>query len=625
MGWFKRDNNSAKVNVDALFLGPKSENQGFFTNTLNFLMEEHIQWRRDFHPDDKPAVSLEEQDEQLYKDTLRRTKETLLELSGKLKTTSMPWFSPRYLGHMNSDTLMAANLAYMATILYNPNNCAFEASPATTGLEIQAGKQLCTMLGFDANKGWGHITSGGHVANYEAFWVARNLKSFPMAVKAVLPNLVKGLDDWQLLNLPVSKVLDLVDKVKAANKFDEVRALSARGVGMSKENLGVLLVPQSRHYSWAKAADILGIGTDNLINVQVKDNYRMDVNVLKATIDKFIATKTPILGVVAVVGTTEEGAVDEVHEIAKLRDEYEKQGISFYFHIDGAYGGYARAIFLDENDKFMDMHKMKHRWHEEGIIHKDIDWPPIDVYEAYKAFSEADSITVDPHKMGYVPYAAGAVVMKDRRILDLISYFAAYVFEKGNDPMLLGSYILEGSKAGATAAAVWASHEVIPLNITGYGRIIGRSITGAQRFYMSLKAEPAFEVNGKKYIVHPLTKPDFNIVDFAFNAVGNTDLAKMDDLNEKLYELSSYNSGPVYANDWITSKTSLATDAYGDAPASFVAVLGIPKEQWDKQKSVYVLRSCVLSPWLIKNTTYNEYWGTFLKIMQEKIGKIVKG
>ncbi|MBU0672848.1 MAG: tyrosine decarboxylase, partial [Candidatus Margulisbacteria bacterium] len=432
-----------------------------------------------------------------------------------------------------------------------------------------------------------------------------------------------GMDEWQLLNMPVKKALDLIDKVKAGKKFDEVRAKTVRGVGAEGGKLGKLLVPQSRHYSWAKAADILGIGNENLISIQVKDNFRMDLKVLKDTIDGFIAKKIPVLGVVSVVGTTEEGAVDEVHEVAKLRAEYEKKGIAFYYHIDGAYGGYCRAIFLDENDKFMDHHKMKEKLHQEGILHKDINWPTKEVYEAYKAFPEADSISIDPHKMGYVPYAAGAVVMKDRRILDLISYFAAYVFEKGGDPMLLGSYILEGSKAGATAAAVWAAHNVIPLNITGYGRIIGRSIEGAQRFYWSLKASQPFEVNGKKYEVHPLTKPDFNIVDFAFNAVGNTDLAKMDDLNEKLYELSSYNAGPVYANDWITSKTSLDTDAYGDAPASFVKVLGIPKEQWDKQKSVYVLRSCVLSPWLIKNTTYEEYWGTFLKIMKEKIGKIM--
>jgi hypothetical protein len=46
-----------KVNVQALFLGPKSENQKYFKEMLNFMMDEHIHWRRNFHPDD-PAGSL---------------------------------------------------------------------------------------------------------------------------------------------------------------------------------------------------------------------------------------------------------------------------------------------------------------------------------------------------------------------------------------------------------------------------------------------------------------------------------------------------------------------------------------------------------------------------------------
>ena len=51
--------------------------------------------------------------------------------------------------------------------------------------------------------------------------------------------------------------------------------------------------------------------------------------------------------------------------------------------------------------------------------------------------------------MGYVPYSAGGIVIKDIRMRDVISYFATYVFEKGADiPALLGAYILEGSKAG---------------------------------------------------------------------------------------------------------------------------------------------------------------------------------
>ena len=39
--------------VQALFLGPKSENRDYFLKTLDFLIREHLFWRRDFHPEDK--------------------------------------------------------------------------------------------------------------------------------------------------------------------------------------------------------------------------------------------------------------------------------------------------------------------------------------------------------------------------------------------------------------------------------------------------------------------------------------------------------------------------------------------------------------------------------------------
>jgi len=97
----------------------------------------------------------------------------------------------------------------------------------------------------------------------------------------------------------------------------------------------------------------------------------------------------------------------------------------------------------------------------------------------------------------------------------------------------------------------------------------------------------------------------------------------MDELNQKVYEQCSYNSGPVFYDDWITSKTDLSYDDYGDAPKTFVAELGIPAEEWDNVRSVYVLRSCVLTPFLTHNTTYDEYWGNFMKTMQKILGVIV--
>ncbi|HEX21272.1 MAG TPA: hypothetical protein ENH19_01300 [Actinobacteria bacterium] len=394
---------------------------------------------------------------------------------------------------------------------------------------------------------------------------------------------------------------------------------------MLNERLGKVLVPQSKHYSWTKAVDVLGIGNDNMLSIQVDENFRMDINHLKNTIDGLISKKIPILAVMAVVGTTEEGAVDELQEIVELRREYEKHGVSFYLHVDAAYGGYARTVFLNDKNEFMGWDNLKETLHDLDILHQETDWPAKEVYEAFKAMPEADSITIDPHKMGYVPYAAGAVVFKDKRVLDLVSYFAAYIEEKGaSDPELLGSYILEGSKAGAAAAAVWAAHLVVPLNVTGYGAIIGRGIEGANRFYNSLITEKNFDAGGRRFKVEPLTKPDFNIVDFSFNEIGNSSLKMMNEFNRKIYDLCSFHAGPVYADDWITSKTDLSIKNYGDAPQEFTSRLGITEREWEQVHDVYVLRSCVLTPFLVKHTTYEAYWRNFMKTMRKKIARIVE-
>ncbi|MGC3056902.1 tyrosine decarboxylase, partial [Enterococcus faecalis] len=76
-----------------------------------------------------------------------------------------------------------------------------------------------------------------------------------------------------------------------------------------------------------------------------------------------------------------------------------------------------------------------------------------------------------------------------------------------------GAYLLEGSKAGATAATVWAAHHVLPFNGAGYGKLIGASIEGSHHFYIYLN-DLTFKVGDKEIEVHTLTHPDFNMVDY---------------------------------------------------------------------------------------------------------------
>ena len=83
------------------------------------------------------------------------------------------------------------------------------------------GRDLAGLFGF--GQGWGHIAADGSLANLEGLWYARNIKSLPLAMKEVKPELVEGLSDWQLLNMPVSRIMDLFSRCGDEEK-DAVKA-----------------------------------------------------------------------------------------------------------------------------------------------------------------------------------------------------------------------------------------------------------------------------------------------------------------------------------------------------------------------------------------------------------------
>lgn len=612
-----------EINLKALFLGSKGENVNLFKEVLNKIVDEHVGWRQNYQPQDLPVISPFDKSSQSYQDTANHMRSIFDQLSSKLRSESLPWHTAgRFWGHMNSETLMPAIIAYTAAMLWNGNNVAYESSPGTSQMEEEVGHELCKMMSYREGHSWGHICADGSIANLEGLWYARNIKSLPLAIKEVAPEHVEGKSEWELLNMSTQEIMDIMDKVQ--DQLDDIKAKSARS-GRYLDKLGKWLIPQTKHYSWLKAADIIGIGLDAVEAIDVDSSYHMDIEKLETRIRELAAENTPILGVVGVVGSTEEGQIDHIHKMVALREKLAKEGIYFYIHVDAAYGGYARSIFLDENDQFIEFNKINEVFKKHNIFTdmslKD-EWLTEDVYEAFKAMSKVESITIDPHKMGYIPYSAGAIVIQDIRMRDAISYFATYVFEKGADiPALLGAYILEGSKAGATAAAVWTAHKVLPLNVTGFGKLMGASIEGAYRFYNFLK-ERTFNVNGKVIKLHPLTKPDFNMVDYVFNEEGNTDLEKMNKLNHDFFDYASYVKGGLYSNEFITSHTDFAIPDYGNSPLEFVNSLGFSREEWDRAGKVTILRACALSPYAHDKDVFEEYALKIEKAMQDKLEKI---
>ena len=132
---------------------------------------------------------------------------------------------------------------------------------------------------------------------------------------------------------------DLLDKpFAAADAIREVFGRSYRGP--------VVLVPGNKHYSWNKAVDILGLGTEAFTEVKTDELGRMDVADLDRCIGRARDEGRPVMMVISVVGTTELGEVDPIDQIAEVLDSWrENEGIDIWHHVDAAYGGFFSVPF----------------------------------------------------------------------------------------------------------------------------------------------------------------------------------------------------------------------------------------------------------------------------------------
>ena len=173
--------------LDACFLGPYGENDTLLEKLLVEFLRDHVYWRRNFHPEDPPAIATASAHHPDYLAFEARTRRELHLLSAALKK-SVPFHSPRYIGHMAADLLLPGLAAHMLTLPYNPNNVCEDAAPVTVELEVKVGLQLARMLGYPSDPSqpacaFGHLTSGGTLANYQALRLALALKAFPVTTQ----------------------------------------------------------------------------------------------------------------------------------------------------------------------------------------------------------------------------------------------------------------------------------------------------------------------------------------------------------------------------------------------------------------------------------------------------------
>jgi len=427
----------------------------------------------------------------------------------KLVAQSVHTAAPGFIGHMTSALpYFMLPLSRIMTAL-NQNLVKVETSKAFTPMERQVLAMLHRLVyarddGFyqrwihDSAHALGAFCSGGTIANITALWTARNLLCAPSG-------------DFQ--------------GISREGLFRALQHLGCQGLAV--------LVSRRGHYSFGKAADLLGIGRDQLVLVDTDDHNRIDLLQLREQVRRLQGEGIRPLAVVGIAGTTETGNVDPLDALADYAAE-----LGCHFHVDAAWGG--PTLFSD-----------RHRHLLSGI-------------------ERADSVTLDAHKQLYVPMGAGMVVFRDPAALSAIEHHAAYILRHGSKD--LGSHTLEGSRPGKSML-VHAGLSIIGRK--GYELLIDLGIERARSFATRIQAHPDFEL---------MTEPELNILTYRYCPAWIQ--AAMDQLNgerraainalldqvTRLVQKEQREAGRTFV-----SRTSLRAPRYGETQLTvFRVVLANP-------------------------------------------------
>ncbi len=389
-----------------------------------------------------------------YESVLRKMEEMVL--PNFLRT-----WSPDYMAHLHSPALMETIASELILSTFNQSMDSWDQAPVATEIEVQVIKRLCSLYGY-ATGSDGVFTSGGSQSNLCAITAAR---------------------DWYCSNF-------LGHDVKKLGLPAEYRKLRLYTSAIS-------------HFSMEKSAHLLGLGYDAVVKVPVDSQCRMDIDALKALVQADLEAGNLPMCVVATIGTTDFGSIDNVDAIRPICDL-----AHMWLHADAAYGS---AAILSPTYR--------------GRLGN---------------LSLCDSITVDFHKMFLLPISCSAVLVKDGSALDVFTLHADYLNREEDEED--GYTNLVGKSIQTTrrfdALKVWVAFQV--RGADGFASLIDTVIGNAAYLYDILSADSQFKV---------AVKPELSSVVFR--------LVASDEVNKRVRRSLMHHEGTVIGQTVYDGKTFL--------------------------------------------------------------------
>jgi aromatic-L-amino-acid/L-tryptophan decarboxylase len=314
---------------------------------------------------------------------------------------------PRFLGYITAPPAPIGILGDLLASAVNANVGAWLLAPAATEIESQVVRWIAEFIGYPTTSG-GLLVSGGNMANFIGYFAGR-----------------------------------------AAHTPWNVRR---DGVAAGPGRLAVYVSAET--HTWIeKAADVSGLGTAAVRWIPTDADRRMDIDALWRQIAADEADgRIPIM-VVGTAGTVSTGAVDPLPQLADICRQHK-----LWFHVDGAYGGFAAAV----------------------------PDTPADL----AGLAEADSVAVDPHKWLYAPLEAGCALVRDAdQLRAAFAYHPPYYhFEERATNFV--DFGLQNSR-GFRALKVWLALRHV--GAQGYRQMIADDMRLSRALAEAVKRHPDLE------------------------------------------------------------------------------------------------------------------------------------
>jgi L-2,4-diaminobutyrate decarboxylase len=229
---------------------------------------------------------------------------------GGMDSAALEDWLPRYLdatvrlhhpGSMAHQVAVPSTGAAVADVIHGATNnpmAIYEMGAAGATIERAVVRWMLDKVGFDRGLGGGVLTHGGSLANLTALLAAR-ARAAPQAWREGTPR-------------------DLA-----------------------------LLAPRSAHYSIRRAAAILGLGEDAVLELEVDRLERIRPERLTAALERCAADGRRPLALVAPACATSTGLYDDLRAIGAFCAEH-----GIWLHVDGAHG--ASALLSERHRRLLD-------------------------------------------------------------------------------------------------------------------------------------------------------------------------------------------------------------------------------------------------------------------------------